>query len=653
MGLSATLAGAVLLLSVLMISRLKYLKASFLMLAAFLFGYALTVVKTDRLHPNHFSNQPINYGEQWVSGKVVTDPIERAKSVKVELEVDAMMVDSSWTKMNGKIIVYLEKDSSSFNISMNDRILVLAWLNEISPPQNPGEFNYRRYMHFHQISHQAYVPSGRWKIQEVGSGWMRSIKQAQHRVIEIISSFGISDREMAIISALLVGYKHHLSVDQVNAFASAGAMHVLAVSGLHVGIVFLIVNTLFKTLERLKHGKYLKAVLLLCVLWGYAALTGLSPSVTRASTMFSFVIVGQVVKRHTDIFNTIATSAVFLLILNPFLIVEVGFQLSYLAVLGIVLLQPRIYELWQPQYWLFDKIWAITAVSIAAQVATFPLGLLYFHQFPNYFLLSNLVVIPAATFILPLGISLVAFSWVPHLSDWLGKLLYWMVHLLDVFIQWVEQLPFALILGVDISIFETYFIYMIITTAVMFLITHRFKWLLGFMVMLCCIELLNIVEAKTQKEQSMIVFYKVKGFDPISIIDGHDQVFLADTAMKNNFDRMRFHIHHHWWQLDLNEPKQVGFLPGVNNHLLDWQGKSILALDDAVVIDSVGEVDLLWIKKRTNQHPIEILERVKPDQVLLSTNIDWKSENYWENLLLKKQISFHSMRADGAFVFEE
>lgn len=623
--------------------------ATILFLPVFLLaGYVTTVLHTDRLYDDHYSKFSLN-DEAYFLGELSSDVIPRTKSYKAEMSISAMINGDDTTTLNGILLVYFQKDTVASELGYGDQVILKGRLNEIVSPQNPKEFNYKRYMGFHQVTHQIYTPTEDWIKLEEGTGLVRYIKDLQHDVLSILTQQGINDRELAILSALLVGYKHHLSVDQVNAFASAGAMHVLAVSGLHVGIIFLIISSLLKPIEKVKYGIYIKGVLVLLTLWMYAAITGLSPSVTRAATMFSFVIAAQQFKRHTNIFNTLATSATALLIINPFLIVEVGFQLSYLAVLGIVVLQPHIYGLWETENWLLEKLWAITSVSVAAQVATFPLGLLYFHQFPNYFLLSNLVVIPAATAILPIGIALIVLNWVPILNTILGTVLYYLVHWLDMFIQWVEVLPGALILGIDISIFETYFIYMIIMTSVVFLIGRRYKWLVAFLVSFISIETLNIIESFQQKHQQMLVIYKVKGHEAMSMISGHQQRFVADEELTTDFDKMRFHIHHHWWSLDLDEPTWTEFNPGfyfVNE-------KSLLVMgDETKVPKAAPELDLLYLTERTSDHPKSILESINVKEVILSCNLDWKTRSYWQQLLKEKSIPYHDIRSEGAFVMD-
>lgn len=623
-----------------------------LLIAVLLMGYAVTVIHTDRVFQKHFSHLNTSVSGYYI-GELISDPIPRERSIKTEVEITHYAGNRDTIATQGKVLVYFQPNEASRLLRYGDQIAFPAKLNKIPEPQNPSEFNYQRYMHFHQVSSQAYLDSASWSLVSIGPDGLRKVVfEWQHRVIQHFESFEITDRELAIISALLVGYKHHLSSDQVNAFASAGAMHVLAVSGLHVGIIYLIINTLLKVLDRSRSGRVIKGILMILILWFYALLTGLSPSVTRAATMFTFVIAARQFHRHTDIFNTLASSAFALLVYDPFLIVEVGFQLSYLAVLGIVLLQPKIYDLWKPKLWIVDKMWAITAVSLAAQAATFPLALLYFHQFPNYFLLSNLVVIPAATFILPLGIALIAFGWVPYLSVGLAWLLYHLVHWLDLFIQWVQQLPYALLLGIDISIFETYLIYMIVAALCAFLMTKRYSWLALLVVSITVVEVANIIESKFQNDQKLVVFYKVRGFDAIDFIVGKQHHFLADSALEANFDKMRFHIHHHWWSRDLEPSSEE--IPELyqNEPWIVFDSLRIVQLDsgDYLSFDSKVSTDYLYIKQRTMQYPKVILDQLEIKQIILSANLDWSSHRLWMKLCDEHGIPVHSLREQGAFV---
>lgn len=617
-------------------------------LAFLLLGYSNASISAEKLHEGHISSG--EFGEKSRLVRVVSDPIERERSLKLECEIVSPWSDTSNNEF-GKMLVYLQKSTAASKIRFGDTLAINSRLNQIPEPMNPDEFNYKRYLGFHQITLQSYADSNHWMLLSSGAGFQRWIIEQQRDVIEVLKSYSLNDRELAIISALLVGYKHYLTADQVNAFASAGAMHVLAVSGLHVGIVFMILNFLLKPLRKTKPGRWISAIILAIALWLYAGITGFSPSVTRAVTMFTFVIVSQLIHRNTSIYNTLATSAFLLLILNPFLVVEVGFQLSYLAVFGIVILQPRIYELWKTKVWILDKIWQITAVSIAAQIATFPLGLLYFHQFPNYFLLSNLAVIPLSMAILPLGIILVVVHNIPVVNELISVILKFFLWLLDWFIIWVEGLPFALIQGIDISIFETYLIFMVVSMFIMVLIKKSYKWQFRFLLAVAAITAMNSIESFFQKQQSELVFYSVKGHDAIDFVDNTSHHFVADSSLFLDEDKMRFHIKHHWWKLSLNKPDFEDFN---SKNTFSFQGKTILILDGTHAVDfHPDSVDILYLKERTHQHPIEILERAKARFVLLSPNMDWRSYHSWIRYLDDANLTYWSLRDKGAFVLNK
>ncbi|MFQ5335378.1 MAG: ComEC/Rec2 family competence protein, partial [Flavobacteriales bacterium] len=397
----------------------------------FILAYTLTISKTESLNASHFSRA-------YKKGTLVLvqldeRPVEREKTYKLIVDVLKVKCDDAWKEVSGHALLYLQKDSSTSGLSYGDILLIRPDFKEIPPPQNPGEFNYKRYLGFHQIGWQSYLPASKCIVtgKNRGSAVYYHAQHLRQACLEVFSDHGLQGDEYAVASALILGYKDALDDQIRHSFASAGAMHVLAVSGLHVGIIFLVLKSLLGFLERLKYGVFIKTFIMLSGLWFYAALTGFSPSVMRATTMFSFILIGKAMNRTAVIYNTLAASAFALLLFNPFLIMEVGFQLSYLAVVGIVFIQPRLYHIWHPKLWIIDKIWAITTVSLAAQIATFPLGLLYFHQFPNYFLFSNLIVIPMAAVILYNGMLVLALSFSDILCHWASVVLSAFVHFLN------------------------------------------------------------------------------------------------------------------------------------------------------------------------------------------------------------------------------
>ncbi len=560
--------------------------------------------------------------------ELLEEPVEKANSWKAEVQI--LQIDGKPT--NGKLLLYFQKDTT--HLFYGEQLLIATRVQAVQSPQNPNEFNYQRYLSFHRIRHQAYVRAGEWK--RVGMGGLFLKKQAinyRQQLLQTLENHQIKGAELSIASALLLGFKADLDQETIHAFASSGAMHVLAVSGLHVGIIYLIFHSMLLFLERYRWTKIVKAILLILLLWGYALLTGLSPSVMRAATMFSFVIVGKAIDRQTNIYNTLAASAFFLMLLNPFILFEVGFQLSYLAVVGIVFLQQQLYVLLTFKWWVLDKIWAISCVSFAAQLATFPLGLLYFHQFPNYFLLSNLAVIPLATLILQLGVGLFLFQSVPFVAEPLAVLLKGGLSALLQFVQWVQQLPHALSAGIDINILETWIIYLAIIALSMAFWKRTGKPVLLGLTLLFLFVSFDVREDYEQGQQTELVVYKVNKHTAIAFIQGREAVVLMDSVLLKDESKQRFHLMHHWWnrglqQIDkrpLTDSICTDFLFKEGSHL-QFGKKRILLLDATYKPKQMPfsiAVDYVLLTASFKGKLPAILEVYKPQLIILDTSLNY------------------------------
>ncbi|MFH1321799.1 MAG: ComEC/Rec2 family competence protein [Bacteroidota bacterium] len=616
-------------------------------LIIFLSGYQLTIEKTEKFHPIHFSKQhlhtdapqgegksptlahafnvdslnvgsplplgkadgqlsPLSEGEGWVerwNGLVianVVDPvIEKQRSIKTIVEVvksgrlpgskmsgvNTLHHDGEntphnelyWLSTNGKAIIYFQKDSMSKRLQYGDQLLIDVRFTDVKPPQNPSEFNYKRYLSFHSIYHQAYINSDNWRLlnKGIGNPVLKYAHSLRNKLLNVFRNNKVEGEEFAVASALILGYKDDLDTELKRAYSSAGAMHVLAVSGLHVGIIYLFMNSLLFFFSRVKYGNIIKAVVLILFLWAYAVLTGLSPSVMRATTMFSFIIFGKIINRYTNIYNTLCASAFLLLLINPFLIVEVGFQLSYAAVFGIILIQPKLYHLptrnsidtrgWEPDIpyipgagWLLDKIWAIITVSIAAQIATFPLGLLYFHQFPNYFIFSNLIVIPMAVVIIYLGIFLFILSPVSWLSGAMAKAFTASIAFLNGSVKYIEQFPYSLTQGISITILETWLIYILIAFILAFFMINQMKYLRYGLLFFAVFLVFQSAENYREEMQRKFIVYNIAQTSAYDFINGKQNLLIADSSLINNKNKLLFHIKHYWWDNGVENVNMLG-----------------------------------------------------------------------------------------------
>jgi len=512
------------------------------LMAIFFLGYCRLLLFTNAEDENHLSKiiQPI----QAYEAVVRSVPEEKANSWKVEVEITNVKT-KQWQPITGKLLLYVsKKEQPSLSWHYGDKILVRGNPQELRPPANPGEFDFKRFLSFRNISHQQYVQSSDVKFIQPNSrpGFIYYSHLARTWSMKKLNEFVHGDDERAIAIALVLGVTDGIDNDLQNAYAASGAMHVLAVSGMHVGIIYAIILFLFKPLNKYKGSKWLVAVISLVSLWAFSFVTGNSPSVLRAVTMFSFIAVARPFGKRTNIYNTLAASVFVLLIYNPYLIMSVGFQLSYLAVIGIVYLQRPLYNLWSIDNRIGDWMWQITCVSIAAQIATFSLGLLYFHQFPIYILISNLFVIPLSTLVLLVGIFLLAISFISPLASLTGIVLEWLIKALNWTVFKTEALPMSLINNIHITTFQCLLLVSIIVALILLVEFKSIRWLyfaFGFVLIYTIMQWQHFFKSIDQKQ---LIVYSINKHQAIEFVDRGQSYFVCDSLLQVDEDRIRFHI---------------------------------------------------------------------------------------------------------------
>lgn len=361
---------------------------------------------------------------------------ERAKTIRYEAEME----DGS------KVLLYLQKDSLAMP-QLGDILMVKT---KVERGGRLGDFDYGLYLRRHGIIGSCWAYRRNWQVigHEEDRNIIGNARRCQYRLHEQYRKMGIDGKELGILSALTLGYREELDKDVQRAFSASGAMHVLAVSGLHTGIVWGIVIWVLtlggwrKPLYEERWKRWLLSTLIITILWGYAFITGLSPSVMRSALMLTFVECSFLFKQQTSRWNAILAAALIILIINPLSLWSVSFQLSFAAVLSIMLVGSKL----QQKVVLRGKMWqyigGLLIVSIAAQVGTMPLTLHYFGQTSNYFALTNLIVIPMAGVLLWLGFSTLAMSWCV-VGEWLGVATKWCTWVLREAVEWIERLPFS------------------------------------------------------------------------------------------------------------------------------------------------------------------------------------------------------------------
>ncbi|MFL2570914.1 MAG: ComEC/Rec2 family competence protein [Parvicellaceae bacterium] len=632
------------------------------LLLFFIGGIVLVEYHQESNYKSHFSN--IISSNAIYSGKVVAPISVKNKSVRCEVKIVNLIDSNLMYSVSGRALVYIEKDKRSLSILQGDNLDFCANWHDIDPPSNPGQFNYKSYLSFHQINRQAYLDSASWKIAS------RNLKNPftfsnlmRNYFLALIKKSGVVGDQLAVVSALSIGYKDDISSQLKHAYSSAGAMHVLAVSGLHVGILYSIIHFLISGLLPFKRLLVLRAIVVLCVLWFYAMLTGLSPSVLRATTMLSFVVVGMAMNRKVFVYNNIAASAFFLLFLDPFIIMQVGFQLSYLAVLGILYFQPKLFKLVQFENYFLNKIWAIVSVSLAAQLATFPVGVLYFHQFPVYFIISNLIVIPAAYVLLVSCLLLLVAQFFETLYFFLGKVINITVYVVNLCVTYIDQMPFSLIEKVSISVLETYLIYLVILC---FTFAFRYKklvYIIGAFTFLLIIGLYDCYEDLTIEKKRELVIYNTGNSPAITLFFNRNHFFIADSSFYANQDAMLFSVKHHWYDLDIKETQFFDLSSiktiGIKNKAIPeiaFNSSNSTGFDFFLRISHQDDTlsndhDVLLIQGGKKLDYAKMVNYYSLNRWVAYPNLSYSQLNKIKQLAADNKIEFHDIN-DGAFIVD-
>ncbi len=465
----------------------------------------------------------------FIIARVAEPLLERERRYRVLIEPLAVVGGESIKKTTGRALGWFGKDSLAGMLRAGDRLVIPNRFSEIGNNGNPFEFNYHNYMRIQGVSGEIFLDSGQWFRLEQGTAGNLKLTAARlrERLLDILESNGITGREFAIAGALILGCRSEIDQETRHSYAASGAMHVLAVSGLHVGIIYLLIHWILGFVKKFRYHRIVRVIIILIIIWFYALLTGLSPSVTRASTMFSFIAVAGLFRRSAYIFNTLAYSAFFQLLINPFTLFMVGFQLSYFAVAGIAYYQPVISSLFRFRNVLAEKVWALSTVSFSAQLIIFPLGIYYFNQFPNYFLLTNILAVPMAMIILYLGLVLFIISFIPFIASVVASLLYIALYLLNFITGTISNLPFSHSSDMIIN-----FPVLIILYGIIFSLTHFFilkkSWLLQLSIIFAIAALVfrSWYLISTSEQKSFLV-YNYGRHSLYSFISGKQNIIVS------------------------------------------------------------------------------------------------------------------------------
>lgn len=610
-----------------------------------LFGIVTVSIHDQKNFDNHYSNYIQQSDDSEYILHLRVREILKSNNFNEKYIVDILKINDQ--KTIGRSILNVEKYTGQHSLKVDDILIAKSSLNNIQSPLNPYQFDYKSYLSKRYIYHQIFLEKKGFvtlpfEYQTI-FGFTNGIRR---HINSKLKQFNFEGDELAIINALLLGQRQDISETVYNNYKNAGAVHILAVSGLHVGIVLLLLNFILKPLEQIKNGRTIKIVVVVALLWCFAIIAGLSASVTRAVTMFSILAVAINLKRPTNIYNTLAISVFILLLVKPMFLFDVGFQLSYVAVIAIVAIDPLLFKMCQPKNKIASFYWHTLTVTIAAQTGILPISLYYFHQFPALFFVSNLIIIPFLGIILGFGILIILLAILNVLPNFLASSFATVIELLNIIVGWVsskkafifEDIPFD-----TVQLIATYFL---IISFFIWFTKKDYSNLRRLLFSIVFLQLVFIYNKYSAENKEIIVFHKNK-----QTLLGH--LSNSEVVVATQKDSLDYHtqsiIRDYKVGNRINKMSISNIKP-----LYAWNSKTLL------IIDSLGIYNLSSLKPYyvlLSQSPKinlnRLIDSISP-KLIIADGSNYKSYiQQWKATAEIRKIPFHDTNEKGAFILNK
>ena len=606
---------------------------------SFFFIGILLIYGGDATKSNNYFEKHLNNTSKAI---LAIDKVLKPGNYHYKYMAEVLQIDHQ--KTTGSVLINIEKDSIASFFKIGDRILIKNKFIAIKESLNPHQFNYKNYLVKQGIHLQVYTTKQELLLlDQTSTSFLGFIAAFRLKIQQSLQQYDFSEDELAIMNALLLGQRQDISKELTANYSKAGAIHILAVSGLHVGIILWMLSFVLKPLERYKKGKVIKLVLVLLFLWFFAVLAGMSASVTRAVTMFSAIAIGQFYNKRNAVEHSLIFSMFILLLLKPLFLFDVGFQLSYLAVFGIIWVQPVFYQLWKPKYYIIDKGWQLITVSTAAQLGVLPISLFYFHQFPGLFFLSNLLIIPFLGVILGTGIIVLGLSYLTILPILLVDIYGGIISILNRLVAFIARQEAFLFSDISFSFIKMFFSYLVIIACFQFFLKRNAKRCLFFLSSVVVFQSVFFYEKyHIEKNNEFIVFHKsrnsivgIRTGSFLEVYNDMDSLVTKQNLLKNY--KVGENIQYQNYQK----------LPNI----LQLNKKIVLFIDTAGVYNLKDLQQPILVLRQSPKINIErLINRLQPT-IIIADGSNYKSYvRRWKATCLKLQIPFWSTDELGAYI---
>ena len=605
----------------------------------FLTGMILVYENDATNHTNYFEKYLKN------TSKVILaiDKVLKPGNYHHKYVADVVQVDSK--KTIGHVLLNIEKDSMLLLFHPGDLVFLKNKFQDIKSSLNPHQFNYKNYLAKQGIHQQVYATKKELLLlDQTSTSFLGFIAALRLKIQQSLQQYEFSEDELAVMNALLLGQRQEISKELSDNYSKAGAIHILAVSGLHVGIILLILSFLLKPIERVNKGKLIKLVLVILFLWFFAVLAGMSASVTRAVTMFSAIALGKFFNKRNAVEHSLIFSMFIILLWKPLFLFDVGFQLSYTAVFGIIWVQPVLYQLWKSNFFIVDKGLQLITVSVAAQLGVLPISLFYFHQLPGLFFISNLIIIPFLGVILGLGLVVLVLSYMSILPLFLEGFYGDVISILNNVVALVARQEKFLFSEISFSVIKMIFFYLFIILGFQLFLKFNTKRCFLFLGSILAFQCVFIIEKYTIAQKSeLIVFHKSK------------------NTIIGKRKGSSFEVYHSMDSLQISSQKllinyKVGENISSQNYLklsnLMYYKKQVVLIIDKDGLYDIKELNspIVVLRQSPKINLQRLAEKLKP-AIIIADGSNYKSyiEN-WKTTCKNFKIPFWTTYNQGAYI---
>jgi competence protein ComEC len=604
-------------------------------LLSFFLGFLIYALHYKPNHAHHYSNT--NYNEKALVRGIISEKLKpNAFSYKYFLEVES--VDK--VNQTGKLLIILSKKDAEKEFQIGDIVLAYAKIKPIIRPHNPNQFDYAAHLEKKDVFNQLYLDNKNFKINGSEKELLYQLEKIRQKIVSYLEKEKVSENRLSIIKALFLGQRQNIEQQTLNQYSQAGAIHILAISGLHIGILLFFFKTLFKPLERLRYSRIFIPALLLLILWFFAILSGLSASVVRAAMMFSVVTFVLYLKRDTNIYNTLGISILFILLFEPNFIFDVGFQLSYSAVFAIVTIQPLFSRLWKSKNKIVQYFFDILTVSFAAQIGVLPLSIYYFHQFPGLFFLTNLVVIPLLTLILVTGLLTFILGSLGIPVSLLIHFLSTLVGLMNHYVAKIASFEDYIIKGIPFN--SSLLLMSIITTIsiVLWFKKPKFVHLTIALLTLLLFQLTVIFswEFHRSANEFLILQYPKKTV-LVMKIDNRISLWSNENEVVENYV-IKNYLQGNFGEIDTISPVQ---------NVMKINQTKLLIVDDKAIFSLPIKPDVVLLTQSPKLNLERLLTELQP-KLIIADGSNFKTlVERWQKTCAEKNIPFHSTYEKGFY----